>query len=211
MMTPSTPDDACGPAFDKLWALVAPDRSFGGDRVLWSPEDHAWRASDPWGPGFLAGPAPSAEPDPQYLAAATALLESAGEYCPHDTRRRPGCGLKIAGDHFVAPDVTGAPAVYPDPAVVDASGGRGAKKHWGSQLGCHFVKPKFWTDARGDEHAWYGNGLVASEVRDRAWCSKCEAPGDQDAMKRAEQAERKLLSVRASDRRRRAWGLDRGR
>jgi hypothetical protein len=72
-----------------------------------------------------------------------------------------------------------------DKTVVSSSGGGGSMKHWGSIFGCHAVKSQFWLDdARDDEdreeHVSYGEGMVASDVRDRDWCSRCVHFGEPD-------------------------------
>jgi hypothetical protein len=81
-------------------------------------------------------------------------------------------------------------------------------KHWGSIFGCHAVKSQFWLDDAWDdeEHVSYGEGMVASDVRDRDWCSRCAHFGEPDSAglyAQAEKAERDLLERRAVNRTRR--------
>jgi hypothetical protein len=205
-----------GPVFDRLWAVVAYESMdtarISGQRLLWSPEHQVWCRGYSYGaPGFSPEPT-NAQPDAEYVAGALALLDRAGDYCPYLPRRRTQCGQPIKGDHFVAPGVCGEPVLYcvqrPDKTVVSSSGGSGNMKHWGSIFGCHAVKSRFWFDdaweeADREEHVSYGEGMVASDVRDSAWCSRCARVGEPDSAAvyaRADEAERDLLERRAANR-----------
>jgi hypothetical protein len=209
--------------FDRLWAVVTHESIdtayMSGQRLLWSPRDQAWRRAYDYGaPGFFPEPT-NAQPDANYLAGVLALLDRTGEYCPYQPQRRRQCGQPVAGDHFVAPGVCGEPVLYcvqrPDKTVVSSFRGGGNMKHWGSIFGCHAVKSQFWLeDAWSDEnrveHVSYGEGMVASDVRDRDWCSGCARFGEPDSgvlYALAEKAERDLLERRASNRAKRHTGI----
>jgi hypothetical protein len=205
-----------GPVFDRLWAIVAYESidtaHISGQRLLWSPEHQAWRRAYSYGAtGFSPEPT-NAQPDAQYVASALALLDRTGDYCPYAPQRREQCGQPIAGDHFVAPGVCSEPVLYcvqrPDKTVVSSFGGGGNMKHWGSIFGCHAVKSQFWLDDAWDdedreEHVSYGEGMVASAVRDRDWCSRCvhfSEPDSAALYAQAEKAEHALLKRRAVNR-----------
>jgi hypothetical protein len=205
-----------GSVFDRLWAVVALESldtaHTSGRRLVWSPEHQAWRNAYNYGaPGFFPEPA-NGQPNADYVASTLALLDRTGDYCPYAPQRREQCGLPIAGDHFVAPGVCGEPVLYcvqrPDKTVVSSFGGGGNMKHWGSIFGCHAVKKQFWRDTAWDdeEHVSYGEGMVASAVRDRDWCSRCTRLGEPDSAAlyaKAEKAERDLLNRRTANRARR--------
>jgi hypothetical protein len=208
-----------GPVFDRLWAVVTHESidtaHISGQRLLWSPRDQAWRRAYDYGaPGFSSEPT-SAQPDAVYLASVLALIERTGKYCPYEPQRREQCGQPIAGNHFVAPGVCGEPVLYcvqrPDRTVVSSFCGGGNMKHWGSICGCHAVKSKFWLEDAWDdedreEYVSYGEGMVAADVRDRDWCSRCAHLGEADSTAlyaQAQEAERELLETRKLNRARR--------
>jgi hypothetical protein len=62
-----------------------------------------------------------------------------------------------------------------DSSIVGSFGGSGTRKHWGSLNGCSAVKNDFQTDSWGEEYVTFGEGLVASHVRDWDWCTRCTA------------------------------------
>jgi hypothetical protein len=159
---------------DQLWAIVAYAHSGAGRRLLWSPAHRAWLRSRDFGPGFLSTPVPGDDGRPydDELAAIPAL---ATELIRSGICQR--CGLSDLGDHFIAPDVYGMSAIYcvqmPDRSIVESFGGSGTRKHWGSLNGCSAVKAGFYTDSWEEEHVSFGEGLVASHVRDWSWCNRC--------------------------------------
>jgi hypothetical protein len=87
------------------------------------------------------------------------------------------CGLADLRDHFITPDVFGMAALYcvqqPDPRVVRSFGGNGTRKHWGSRFGCSAVNAEYFTNRDNERYVDYGEGLVATRVRDREWCARC--------------------------------------
>ncbi|WP_162788385.1 hypothetical protein [Amycolatopsis albispora] len=161
-------------SLDDFWAVVVYESYGGGTRLLWSPEHHDWLPSNAYGSGFVRMPVPGYEGRPydDELSGAIALADEL-------LRRRicQRCGLSDLEDHFVAPDVFGTAALYclqqPDPRVVSSFGGTGTRKHWGSRLGCASVRAKYFTDRDNERYVDYGEGLVASHVRDWEWCARC--------------------------------------
>jgi hypothetical protein len=233
-----------GPVFNRLWAVVAYESidtaGASGQRLLWSPEQQAWRRDYQYAhTGFSPKPT-NAQPDAEYVASVVALLGTheqrleRNESCPQCWLPRGTNFMYSAAseleeynaarrdqflvDHFVAPDVFGKPAMYcvqrPDKSVVASSRGSGEKKHWGSIWGCQAVEPEFFTDRWDGEHVYYGEGMVASDVRDRSWCSRCTGSADNIADQHreldsaalhalAQHAERELLERRAANSKRR--------
>lgn len=173
-ITLSAVDTILPASFDQLWAVVVYEQLGGGRRLLWSSVDRTWLPSRHYGSGFVSAPVPgyAGRPYDDELTAIPLLT---------DKLTRDGvcqrCGLSNLRDHLVAPDVYGAAAIYcvqlPDKSIVESSGGSGTRKHWGSLSGCSAVKSAFFTDSWGEEHVWFGEGLVASHVRDWDWCNRC--------------------------------------
>lgn len=159
---------------DQMWAVVVYQHFGDGRRLLWSSNHHAWLPSYAYGQGFATTP-PSDFDGRPYEDDLAAIPELIDEFirdgiCQH-------CGLSGAEDHFIAPDVFGDAALHcvqkPNRSVVASFGGDGMHKHWGSLHGCSAVKSEFYTDTYGLEYVHFGEGLVASHVRDWDWCSNC--------------------------------------
>lgn len=102
--------------------------------------------------------------------------------------------------HYIAPDVYGDPALYcvqvPPYSVVDSKGGRGSAKHWGSPFGCQSVTRFIDIGMNvsgpymGPLAAYtFGEPLVADEVIDREWCSRCSNTADTVRRNAAERGE----------------------
>jgi hypothetical protein len=166
--------DLLSNVLDDFWAVVVYAAHGGGTRLLWSPTLHAWLPSRAYGDGFAAAPAAGRDlvPYDDELQAIPGLGRRllADRICQR-------CGLIDLSDHLIAPDVFGDAAMYcvqmPDSSIVRSSGGSGSKKHWGALDACNSVRPEFTTDSYGDERISFGEGLVASNVRDWEWCARC--------------------------------------
>lgn len=159
---------------DDFWAVVVNAWHSGGTRLLWSTTLQDWLPSRAYGDGFAASPVADGDLTP-YDDEVQAIPGLARRLLTDRVCQR--CGLSDLQDHLIAPDVFGDAAMYcvqmPDPSVVSSSGGSGSKKHWGALGGCGSVGPEFLTTAYGEEQINYGDGLVASHVRDWQWCSRC--------------------------------------
>lgn len=162
-------------AFDQLWAVVTYQSYGGGDRLLWSSEHQTWLLSLPYGAGFVSSPVDgfTGRPYDDEVAAVPRLADEllTRRICQH-------CCLSDLEDQFVAPDMFGDAAMYcvqrPHESVVSSFGGSGTRKHWGSLHACSAVKPRFLFVREWDEEEVdFGEGLVASHVRDWAWCDRC--------------------------------------
>lgn len=160
--------------FDELWAVVLYDYQGGGRRILWSTRYRAWLPSTGYGVGFTETPVVRYDVRPQAedLSGVTDLVDV---FVENGVCQR--CGLSELGEHFVAPDVFGITSLYcvqqPDPRVVGSFGGGGNRKHWASRFGCPAVRPEYFTGREDDRWVDYGEGLIASHVRDWGWCSRC--------------------------------------
>jgi hypothetical protein len=161
-------------SFDQLWAVVTYEHFGGGRRLLWSSVHHTWLPSRDFGFGFVTAPVPgfTGRPYDDELTVIPVLAErlTHAGVCQQ-------CGLSELQDHFIAPDVYGSPAIHclqmPSKAIVGSFGGSGTRKHWGSLDGCSAVKHEFYTNSWGGESIYFGEGLVASHVRDWDWCNRC--------------------------------------
>jgi hypothetical protein len=201
--------------YGKSWAVVTDESYGGGARLLWSRTYKTWLPSRRYGRGFVTEPTPGEERQP-YEAQLAAIPELTGRLL--DVRMCQRCGLSDLEDHFIAPDVWGNSTLYcvqrPAPTVVYSSGGGGDRKHWGSLSGCSSVQAQFLVDERfGEESVVYGESMVASHVRDYAWCSRCgnaawnvsqaAAREGVSPQRLVEDQERRRLEGRASRRRQR--------
>lgn len=169
-------------AFSKLYAVVLDHDRGGGMRVKWSLEHTAWirnrdYSRDGWRQSpDTAGTVDVPTDDDRVLALALAT-GAAQAWCQR-------CGLTDPHMHFIAPNIYGEPTLYcvqaPCPEVVNSKGGGGRVKHWGSPFGCQAVD--YIIDSDGGPASphigpvalhIFGQPLVAEDVIDRPWCSRC--------------------------------------
>ena len=159
-------------AFNEYWAVVLHNR-YGG-RMLWSAALRAWLAPRDFSVGFGTYPYEPGQAEPwqdeiQEVLAINDRLDS-DRICQH-------CGLTDRADHLIVPNASGVPTRYclqrPPRDVVYSRGGGGNRKHWGTMFGCAAVEAAFSTDSWGSELATYGQGVVASHLRDLDWCGRC--------------------------------------
>jgi len=175
-VTDRDPAELHAAALSRFAAVVVTDR--WGGRLLWSSSQQAWVPSIHYGVGFLARDGFTPHPDEEQVRAVVAVASRVGDSgwygCGH-------CGVHSLGAHFVAPDVFGDPRVYcvqrPSHTVVQSSGGSGRKKHAGEGHGCQSVERQRYTRNYGpgdDEDVYcYGVPMVARDVIDLEWCSRC--------------------------------------
>ena len=147
---------------------------------LWSPE--GWKKQDHYSGTWFV---PRETPHPVFPAEHIAIVHAFAAL-----RQCYRCYLDV-DQHLIAPNPWGTPTQYcvqvPEPTVV---GGGGKKKHSGSTSGgCHATS-WHWQIRLDDYprlHPTFDDPLVASEIRDRPWCSRC-APNLSEAESRHHEA-----------------------
>ncbi|MBK0332055.1 hypothetical protein I8D64_11660 [Brachybacterium sp. MASK1Z-5] len=165
--------------FSEFYAVVLEHP--GSGPLRWAPVDRAWKrlTIDGWSPGVVAGDAPREDQLSEALTEAQRFRGST--WCARCDR--PADPAK----HFICVGVLGEPESYcvqkPASEVVDSRGGTGQLKHWGTHWGCQVVEPaRESASLPGFEgsHAVtagyvYGRPLLADEVMERDWCSRCQS------------------------------------